>query len=1163
MARFAFDAVPEVAPTGAPGNDYEHIQANPEEFGGLIAQGEQKLGAGTEAAAAAGLNYFTAKQQLTNEISASETNTWLAKNLTDKFNSLSQLQGKAAQDALPQFKKDTEDLYQQAMKNAGSNLHMQAMIAQSSRYLIDNYYRWGTNHADQQWRTWQDKTAVDRANEYGNQAAIAAQHGTWNDVDTFLNTSDDEVRKNLESKHIDDADSVNAEIKKRRGLNVKNIVDTLSASGDPHTAQAVFDKYKDRMDAGSVLAVTSHLQELNAQLNGRQVADEETGRSPRGGPPAPVAGIPASFVGAIKWREGYDPVPRWDVKQWTVGYGTHASGPDERLTHDQIEQRFNDEITREAKIVDGVNPNLDPGTRAALISLTHNTGDAWTKAGLGERVRAGDIAGAQQKFLEYANVNGQTNEAIARRRWDEAQWFGQAEAPAGHALPDKEEAFNRVIARTANDPRQQTAALARMNQIFSVERADHTQQQVLFNQQVKDSTSEAFSTGKVTTPLTENDFVQNLGFLEGRAQYSTYKQNLVLGADVAAASNMSPQEQQALIERYKPQPGPGFEEQQHRQQMIESTITKIQNDRAKDPAFKQSINDTIDQAARTGNAEGALTLQDFVFHYGTEDGPKAFAQYTASLRLGKDAKTAAELSPQEQQAMIGSYDPQLQGLIHDTGYTEDAAKRQDALVQQIGRLNKERDADPAGYAINHLPDVTAAYQGLQKTEGDPKANDAQKKAARANYAAVMEREQTRIGVDPMSQKLLSSGGVDALNNQLQGLADNDDPAARLSLINRLQHDADMWGDNWPIVMRQLADGNKPIAPIVRAIAAGADPIAMARLLRLDKGETPAKIIGEENGAKLTDMHRELNNAMAPFKGTMVGAQADRDFTPYYGLGEKLSALYMRDGDDAATASIKAFNALVGNRNEFRDTWRIPKSSGVSADDVQAGTLAVRAQLRDAANGPAPLASNFNQAVRDLNLTPQERDLYQRHLANLTGAGGVDNANGSRSTLFQSTVERDGRTYNIPTVWNGKILSPQDAMKRVDAVGWDKFPSYGSQAEAEARYNQMHAYMEKDTGHFLKTRNAGPFDVVPADNVIGLSEQENRIDSFTNFARNGRLVTAPHNDGLNMIDGKSGAPVRTANGRPLLLTWAQLAQLGGTPASRRAAFSANLPEAPAP
>jgi hypothetical protein len=122
-------------------------------------------------------------------------------------------------------------------------------------------------------------------------------------------------------------------------------------------------------------------------------------------------------------------------------------------------------------------------------------------------------------------------------------------------------------------------------------------------------------------------------------------------------------------------------------------------------------------------------------------------------------------------------------------------------------------------------------------------------------------------------------------------------------------------------------------------------------------------------------------------------------------------------------------------------------------------------------GYAPSAprNNFEAADKELNLTPEEKALYERHLTNLSGSGGVDNPNGSRSTLFQASIEHDGRTYNIPTVWDGKILPINDALKRVEAEGWNKFPSYDSEDEAEARYGKMHDFMEKDTEWWLKNK----------------------------------------------------------------------------------------------
>lgn len=113
--------------------------------------------------------------------------------------------------------------------------------------------------------------------------------------------------------------------------------------------------------------------------------------------------------------------------------------------------------------------------------------------------------------------------------------------------------------------------------------------------------------------------------------------------------------------------------------------------------------------------------------------------------------------------------------------------------------------------------------------------------------------------------------------------------------------------------------------------------------------------------------------------------------------------------------------------------------------------------------------NYRTALNEMNLTPQEQFLYKMHLDNLKGKGGVDNPDGSRSTLFQSTVEFDGKHYSIPTVWDGKKLDIDAAIDRAKKVGLDKFPSYNSADDAEARYQQMHGYMEKDTAKYMQNR----------------------------------------------------------------------------------------------
>ena len=117
--------------------------------------------------------------------------------------------------------------------------------------------------------------------------------------------------------------------------------------------------------------------------------------------------------------------------------------------------------------------------------------------------------------------------------------------------------------------------------------------------------------------------------------------------------------------------------------------------------------------------------------------------------------------------------------------------------------------------------------------------------------------------------------------------------------------------------------------------------------------------------------------------------------------------------------------------------------------------------------------NFQIAREKLSLTPQESALYSRHLDNLYSSGGVDNPDGSRSTLYQTTVGIDGRQYIIPTVWNGKILSVENAIREAEKIGLDKFPSYSSVDEAENRYGDIHRYMEQDMSDYFASKNKSP------------------------------------------------------------------------------------------
>ena len=470
----------------------------------------------------------------------------------------------------------------------------------------------------------------------------------------------------------------------------------------------------------------------------------------------------------------------------------------------------------------------------------------------------------------------------------------------------------------------------------------------------------------------------------------------------------------------------------------EAALQKQQvNDRAD---FQMRVANATAEAYDTGAPSQPLTRADFIGQYGADKGPVEFAKYDTDVQTGRVIAGMATMTPDQRAATVDSLKP----APGDANYALKAHAYDVAQIAQA-RVEKQAADDPAGFAAVKLPASSDAYKNLSATLGNIQASPDDRAQAAQSYAAKTLMEQDHFGIPAYAQTVVPASYADAFGKRIAGAAASDDPQKRIGLIGQIQSEAAMWGQYWPSVMRQLAPGaqattRSPIAslPIVRAIAAGADPTAMTRLLSLDPKEKPADVLKEQDTVKAAELNKSTYDAMAPFRSTMVGRQLDSDYPGYYGLASQLGALYVRDGMSADDAAKKAFGDLVGDRYDFRDNWRMPKSTAISADDVQAGTAAAREQFQTAAR---------------------------------TG---------------------------------------EDA-----------------------------------------------FGAVPFRDVIGLGDQ-NRADSLARFGRDGKFVTAPGNDGLNLVAGDGENFVRDAKGILLKLTWGQLAKLGK---DRRAADIDAANEAP--
>jgi GH24 family phage-related lysozyme (muramidase) len=149
------------------------------------------------------------------------------------------------------------------------------------------------------------------------------------------------------------------------------------------------------------------------------------GKMPTEAKPSEGGPLPKSYIDEIKKSEGFTPRASWDYKQHSVGYGTRAKSPGETIDQAEADRRLNDELGKAAAIVDKFAPGLDEGTRAALVSLTFNAGDDWTRQGLGKAIKEGDLARARSLFTEYKTAGGEVLPGLVARRQREAAWFGK------------------------------------------------------------------------------------------------------------------------------------------------------------------------------------------------------------------------------------------------------------------------------------------------------------------------------------------------------------------------------------------------------------------------------------------------------------------------------------------------------------------------------------------------------------------------------------------------------------------------------------------------------------------------------------------------------------------------------------------------------------------
>jgi hypothetical protein len=413
---------------------------------------------------------------------------------------------------------------------------------------------------------------------------------------------------------------------------------------------------------------------------------------------------------------------------------------------------------------------------------------------------------------------------------------------------------------------------------------------------------------------------------------------------------------------------------------------------------------------------------------------------------------AAQRSLPAQEAQIST--------LHALGAEGGLQPGQQAVLKD---LERRYTAIQAGLKDNPVATTVANFPDRFKTPPPLNVQDPQQLAAGLGY---------RARIAQFAAQNWQTGAVPALDKAdlaaVQGALATPDPAVKAGIFQAIT--AALPEDVRNATLKKLGEGGPE--QMVSAAAGGlmgtAPDIAQSVLrgqaaIKTDKGYLP------HEGSEKTTFNEDFAKAL-PSSTFTLAARTD----PAGPMAIAKGAIEARYADLSAQA-----NDTTGKHNPDRLKQAVADVTG-GVLDHNGGKLIAPARgmtqgqfdgvlwgITDADLGNGPRVSNLGAADQEMKLSPQEKALYERHLTNLIGSGGVTNPNGSRSTLKDATFEIDGRTYVIPTVRNGELLSSDEALKQARTEGLDKFPSYGSEAEASARYDKLHSFMEKDTAAYFR------------------------------------------------------------------------------------------------
>jgi hypothetical protein len=421
---------------------------------------------------------------------------------------------------------------------------------------------------------------------------------------------------------------------------------------------------------------------------------------------------------------------------------------------------------------------------------------------------------------------------------------------------------------------------------------------------------------------------------------------------------------------------------------------RILRDRAEAEAKARQaeLRQALGERVRDASASYRMGLQfdnppskaEFMLALDPENGAKAFAELQKDQDLSVELSNIARLPPDEQREALDKQAPA------GTAGAAEQSERYNIIRQRTDALNRSKTADPASYVATHSPSIQQAYGAYAEDPDDP--------AVAQRYAQASIAEQSRLGV--ANPQILPKAQAESIAQSFHLKPEEGEKLAEL-----IQTEREKWGRYWPRVAGQLMQAKMPSAAI--AIARGMDPGAATRLAgvsaipmaEMRKGvDKPPSEISDELKANMSDFQRSLDG--------VVGAE--NTFSAMYDAAERLSYLYLRQGEGTKKATERAYREVIGDHYAFREvhgrSFRVPIEKDVPGLEIGAGR-ALNTVPVDQLQAPIPTSTGTPESVAaDYKRAIQRRGYW------------VTSANGENGlALFLDgapVLNKDGSVYEV-------------------------------------------------------------------------------------------------------------------------------------------------------